>query len=262
MTAALYCKFRDLDDLLLDQLIYGVRDVHLKCCLLARMDDMLQSALDEALDAKLSDKSSSKMQKSASLVTAQKSSTIHHDSVDDDPPSDDDRVNRLKTATKSDWGHFTKKGFNPCAGCGGNHNRSACRFRNAECRRCGKKGHLAKVCRANLPDPRKTSKPSEREFCSQGRPGSKEDDCYTIYGDQTEGVVGQTRDSLTGKIFLTVVIEGQPCRMEVDTGSSISIVSWSAIKCLVPTMSKRSLAPCTIRLRDYQGKVIPILGIF
>lgn len=48
--------------------------------------------------------------------------------------------------------------------------------------------------------------------------------------------------------------------MEVDIGSSMSLVSWSTFKRLVPTMSKKRLSPCGIRLRDYQGKAIPILG--
>ena len=33
-----------------------------------------------------------------------------------------------------------------CTSCGGNHFRSTCRFRNAKCHRCGKIGHIQKVC--------------------------------------------------------------------------------------------------------------------
>ena len=35
-----------------------------------------------------------------------------------------------------------------CASCGGNHFRSTCRFRNAKCHRCGKVGHIQKLCRS------------------------------------------------------------------------------------------------------------------
>ena len=35
-----------------------------------------------------------------------------------------------------------------CSSCGANHPRSTCRFRNAKCHRCGKIGHLQKVCRS------------------------------------------------------------------------------------------------------------------
>ena len=33
-----------------------------------------------------------------------------------------------------------------CSSCGANHPRSICRFRNAKCHRCGKVGHIQKVC--------------------------------------------------------------------------------------------------------------------
>ena len=35
-----------------------------------------------------------------------------------------------------------------CSSCGGNHPRSTCRFRNTKCHRCGKIGHIQKVCRS------------------------------------------------------------------------------------------------------------------
>lgn len=48
--------------------------------------------------------------------------------------------------------------------------------------------------------------------------------------------------------------------MELDTGSSMSLISWSTLKQLVPSMAKRRLASCTFRLCDYQGNHIPVLG--
>lgn len=54
-TAALYCEFRDqLDEILLDQLVCGVRDGRLQCRLLARTDVTLQSALEDATASELS----------------------------------------------------------------------------------------------------------------------------------------------------------------------------------------------------------------
>lgn len=47
-TAVLYCYFMDLDDVLLDQLVCGVRDFRLQHRLLTKTDLTLQTALDEA----------------------------------------------------------------------------------------------------------------------------------------------------------------------------------------------------------------------
>lgn len=77
---------------------------------------------------------------------------------------------------------------------------------------------------------------------------------------QAETVIGQASLELTKKIYLTVKLEGAPCQMEVDTGSSMSLVSWSTTKTLVPTIVKKRLRHCYRRLQDYQGNNIPILG--
>ncbi|XP_070591848.1 uncharacterized protein [Erythrolamprus reginae] len=42
--------------------------------------------------------------------------------------------------------------YQPCAGCRGQHPRSRCPFKDTFCRRCDKRGHIAPVCRAVLPD--------------------------------------------------------------------------------------------------------------
>uniref|UniRef100_A0A670HPH4 Gypsy retrotransposon integrase-like protein 1 n=1 Tax=Podarcis muralis TaxID=64176 RepID=A0A670HPH4_PODMU len=49
--------------------------------------------------------------------------------------------------------------------------------------------------------------------------------------------------------------------MEIDTGSALSIVSWSTIKRLVPRVSKRQLDSHRVHLRDYQGNDIPVVGV-
>ncbi|XP_060542704.1 uncharacterized protein LOC117675378 isoform X2 [Pantherophis guttatus] len=48
--------------------------------------------------------------------------------------------------------------------------------------------------------------------------------------------------------------------MEVDTRSAKSIISWTTIKKLLPILRKSQLHPCPVKLRDYQGNYIPIIG--
>ena len=48
----------------------------------------------------------------------------------------------LRSGTASDQNSY-------CYSCGGKHNRSKCKFRDATCFKCHKVGHIAKICRSN-----------------------------------------------------------------------------------------------------------------
>ncbi|XP_058038703.1 uncharacterized protein K02A2.6-like [Ahaetulla prasina] len=48
--------------------------------------------------------------------------------------------------------------------------------------------------------------------------------------------------------------------MEIDTGSSVSIIAWHTISRLVPSLKKHQLDRARLKLHDYQGNHIPILG--
>ncbi|CAI5795659.1 Hypothetical predicted protein [Podarcis lilfordi] len=61
--------------------------------------------------------------------------------------------------------------------------------------------------------------------------------CHCLSGT----TIGQTDSPTRRKLNVTVLTEGAPCDMEIDTGSALSIVSWSTIKRLVPRVSKRQL---------------------
>lgn len=71
---ALYCHFRDLDDVLLDRLVSKVRNICLQRCLLAKSDLILQMALDEARAAEMSMQSANQIQKTKSPSGSQKTS--------------------------------------------------------------------------------------------------------------------------------------------------------------------------------------------
>ncbi|XP_026526821.1 uncharacterized protein K02A2.6-like, partial [Notechis scutatus] len=62
------------------------------------------------------------------------------------------------------------------------------------------------------------------------------------------------------KIRVKVAIENRPCVMEVDSGSSLSMVSWKTFKQLIPDIHRQDLSTQKIILRDYQGNRIPVAG--
>ncbi|XP_026532364.1 uncharacterized protein K02A2.6-like, partial [Notechis scutatus] len=62
------------------------------------------------------------------------------------------------------------------------------------------------------------------------------------------------------KIRVKVAIENRPCVMEVDSGSSLSMVSWRTFKQLIPDIRRRDLSTQKVILRDYQGNRTPVAG--
>ena len=71
-----------------------------------------------------------------------------------------------------------------CYRCGGNHLTNVCSFQTAECRTCGKIGHIAKVCRSkNRQSPRH---PPGGTFKPQDRPvrSSKKANIHTLTTDR------------------------------------------------------------------------------
>lgn len=139
-----------------------------------------------------------------------------------------------------------RPGNSACHGCGGSHRRSECRFREAECRNCGLKGHIARVCRRSKND-KMLAQRAVKEV-------SKKSDESSIYSTK----VRSSEVNYTGKEKICVQINGKNCVMEVDSGSEYSIISESTFNSLF--VSKPKLHRNLVRLQDFQKREIVLLG--
>ncbi|KAG8123208.1 hypothetical protein E2320_018618 [Naja naja] len=122
-TATLYCEFKELDDALLDQLVCGLKDLRIQRRLLAKPDLMLQSALDEACTADLSNKLTVEIHGASSPVSGRKTLAVHQEEAieEDVALPGDDNIHRLKTASRKYWQSTKTTQAQSCIGCGGNH---------------------------------------------------------------------------------------------------------------------------------------------
>ncbi|KAG8133897.1 hypothetical protein E2320_011665 [Naja naja] len=94
--AALQCSFKELDDMLLDQLVCGVRDLRLQRCLLAKGDLTLKMAIKEAQAAEMSNLSAAEIQGVTSSPAAKPNATIHFEEFTPDEFLDyGEDINRL-----------------------------------------------------------------------------------------------------------------------------------------------------------------------
>jgi len=132
-----YCEFGDaLQDMLRDRLVCGCKDQHLQCKLLAESDLTFEKAFKIAKAMEAAEKEAKDLQDTPGTA-----------------------VNRLGRGASSR--QTTRKNFNrppsqaqrapvtpDCYRCGAKHKTADCKFRDAECHFCKKKGHIAKVCRS------------------------------------------------------------------------------------------------------------------
>ncbi|XP_060547811.1 uncharacterized protein K02A2.6-like [Pantherophis guttatus] len=258
--AATQCEYRDLDEMLLEQLIFGVRDSRLQRRLLARSNLTLLIALDEARAQESSTKAAERLKSSHVTRTTQKTAPVHREatSTTSEGESEEEVYRTEQSCTARREPRYG------CASCGGSHSRQNCKFRDAICRSCEKRGHIARVCRSKA---HQSYKPRGQPFQSEPAPhrrpnrdggnqkGAKFEDAgaYTIR-------IAETCTSPGEKTYTTVEIEGRECQMEIDTGSPISIMSWENLKKIIPSARKRQLQPQQRRLKDYQGNRIPVEG--
>ncbi|KAG8147248.1 hypothetical protein E2320_022698, partial [Naja naja] len=176
--SALYCEFRNLDKALRDRLVSGVRDIRLQRCLLARATLTLKEALDEAVAAEQSGRSTEEIQtqKSNSRKTARQAATVHREETEDMEVRT--QVTVRKTCTKrerqppqgmTEMGNIRQHS----AWGAGETTRGQHANIKTFCRRCRKKGHLAHVCHAAFPEATPTNTEKGSSSCPHSRKRSQ-----------------------------------------------------------------------------------------
>ncbi|CAG2249536.1 unnamed protein product [Mytilus edulis] len=143
-----------------------------------------------------------------------------------------------------------------CYRCGGNHLAAECRFKDAKCHSCKKKGHIAKKCRnksanGNLSENHREFKSRFKpraHFMEQDESSESENEVYSVFhfGNKSNEAY-------------KVQINVNECEiaMEIDTGASVSIMSEDTYK---EYKSKFRIEPTSAKLRTYMGEQIPVIG--
>ena len=113
----------------------------------------------------------------------------------------------------------------PCNRCGiSGHTAADCRFEDAVCHRCYKRGHLGRVCRSHR-NPRGCGRSQRRQTHHvEAEPDTDEvvDLISTVYCLQIP--------KTTSPYVVTLEVNSKPLTMEVDTGAVVSLISHSTQK--------------------------------
>ncbi|KAL0872183.1 hypothetical protein ABMA27_004590 [Loxostege sticticalis] len=125
-----------------------------------------------------------------------------------------------------------------CSVCGrSNHSASKCRFANYKCNKCNTKGHLKKMCqKVNYVEASN----------SGGEVGEDDGKLFNISSRHGEPMVEK------------VTVLGLPIQFEVDSGSSVTLVSDVSFRKWFPDVP---LSPTTKKLMTYIGDNIECVGV-
>lgn len=242
-----HCNFgNNLDLTLRDRFVCGMRDEMVQRRLLSETVLTFAQAQEKALAAEAALQNTREIRGASAPVVNTDYVAPGTSHRKDYAPVEIDQVSNRNQAPR----HFQS---HKCSGCGGPHFRGVCRFKNVECYYCKKKGHLEKVCRVKAADKAKGSVNKVVEMKDAGGstfPGSTEDQVYHLWNVTVQGAA---------EFCTTVVIEGHPVEMELDTGAGVSIVDESTFHQIYPQESP-VLTKSTVILQDYSQNAIETLG--
>ena len=105
------------------------------------------------------------------------------------------------------------RGDSDCYRCGGKQQPS--KFKECECHFCKKKGHLASVCRKKLAQGK--TKPRERTNRIDEGTTDGNDQLYALY---------RVSSGSSKPILVPVTLDGVSIEIELDTGTSVSLVDF------------------------------------
>lgn len=138
------------------------------------------------------------------------------------------------------------RGTTKCFRCNSTHLANSCPHVNATCFFCNKKGHIQKAClrrQGKLQPKRKRTAQNVRVLQPSESP--------------LRSVA--TKEVDTGEpIMLSLIVEGVPLQMELDTGAAVSVMSLGQFRSLFPTVP---LKETKLTLRTYTSEPVKPCGV-
>jgi len=176
---------------------------------------------------------------------------------------DSTQLNRQKNGGNGDLHQFQRQRppqvksavSTKCFRCNGTtHSPDDCWFKEAECRKCHKVGHVEKACRQGQKNSARhtVTKPPAKKFNKSGK-------SHQIFQEEFDADMGHLEincNDLPRKFLLNVDVNGKSLQMEVDTGAAVTVINDSTWKWL----GQPKLHKCKWKLTRYGNDPLKIVG--
>ena len=249
------CEFgANLDNMLRDRLVMGLRDQATQRALLTTKDLTFTTAVELAFareaaarDAKEigSHSGGNNAQTVHSVNSKNKSKSFKKPSPNSGSPApfvkkpDSNQSHPKSKVSKS------SKPNQPCSGCGNRHWRRDCPFKDAECHKCQKKGHIAKACFTKANPISVVSEQQDPNMQVRSTPSE-----YLYYH------VSETNS--ISPYMVNVTVNGVEVPFELDTGATRTVISKHTFERTFTNLPP--LQPSDAILRKYGNVPIPVCG--
>ena len=223
-----HCKFGNLNESLRDQFVVGLKDEHTQKKLLAVADLTFIKAIEMAVAVETANKDAIEMRGKSN---PESSVNRLHRQRRQPPPGISDKQRSQNSYQ--------------CYRCNGrNHKADNCRFKDAVCHHCNKRGHIRKACKSEKSTVKSKQTPQKKIHSLDNEELS--DDDYL-------GINCVKSKSAHDSIWIKPNVNGNELKMELDTGSAVSVISASDYKKYFPN---ESLESANITLKTYSGELL------
>ncbi|XP_039759590.1 uncharacterized protein K02A2.6-like [Pararge aegeria] len=227
------CNFMELERMLRDRLVCGMKDRRLQYELLKKDNLHYQDVIDAMLAAETAGKdyhmihSSMGTENSSTSTNCAAATTTQSSSVEEMD------INAVQTRSNTRL----------CFRCGDRHG-GECRFINATCRFCKKRGHIEKICLV-----KKKSLKRNINFTNDEHTDTHLNGIYSI-----------NCETKVLPFVVEVSLENIPVVIQVDTGASFSLVNECTWKNIEHQNQHITLQPVNLTLRTWTDTPVILLG--
>ena len=160
---------------------------------------------------------------------------------------------------------LTNRKVDKCCHCGrSSHREKNCKFRNAECFGCHKRGHIRAVCALVTREKKDHSRTGRQHYLAEDDDSSMSEERVEVTDRLVDGspmFVSRPTNNISGvapPVQLVVNVAGKDLRMELDTGATFSVIGYDTYARM--WKENYDMKYTDIKLQAFGGNKVSVAG--